>query len=734
MEILLVQSDRQAPDALQAELVRQGHDVIVTDDMAAVKPADGAPCGRIVVLGVDGPAGSDPTWRERLREARRLLGGEVWAVTASTDAADHAALLEAGADDVLVEPIEPRLLAARLGAAGRRAVREASGMPGDEDAQRRWQQAHDELVAVYVGVADGILVADARTRRFVRTNPAMCRLTGYPEDELLRLTVGDLHPAESASWIDEQFRGIVSDRAARAETMPVLRKDGSVVHCDVWANHMCFRGRPSIVGFFRDVTARRQAEQALAKSEARFRAVFEGAASGGVLVDLDGRIVECNTAFAGMLGYVPAELSGRRAVDLTHPDDRDEGTRRFQEYIERGQGVLRFEKRLLHREGGAVWARFNVSLLPELDNKPGVLIITVEDVTDRKLAEQALRESEAMLRTLIENIPDLVAMVDADWNIHYINQGAGPLGPKDLVGANGLTYASAMHREQCVEAMRQALETGKARVFDAQDRFGGWWSARLVPVFEEGAIRNIMLICVDVSQRRAAEESVRKEQELLRRLLDLFERDRELVAFEIHDGFSQQLTGALLNFEAVDQLRRTDPDQADAAFRNGLGLLRESIEEARRLVRGLRPPVLDQFGIVPAIEHLLEDHPDVLGPKIEFLSGLKPGRLARPLETSLFRMVQELLSNIRRHSQADHARIELVQDKQSVRLTVMDSGVGFDPDAVGADHFGLRGIRERARLLGGRAEIESTLAQGTRIHVVLPLVVAAPESTRPSSP
>jgi len=612
----------------------------------------------------------------------------------------------------------------------REDVGEASG----PDSALCLRQVREELSAIYDGMGDGVLIADAATGRFIHANPAICRLTGYSEAELLDLGVTDMHPAESLPKAQECFRAVASGRFAQVEAFPVLRKDGTTVYCDMASYPMSRHGKPSAVAFFHDVTARRQAERRLAASEARFRSLFEWAAVGGAVTDFEGRLIECNTALARMLGYEIGELIGRRALSLVHPDDQDEQRTRMREFIERRTGSVQFENRYLHKDGGILWARVSAAFLPEEGEEPRLLIAAIEDITDRKLAEQALQESEATLRTLIENMPDVVAMLDPDWNILYTNRGYGDVAPKEIVGTSGLLHACDEHRSLCREAMRRAIETRTVQTFEARDRLGGWWAARLIPVVENDAVRTLMFICADVSERKAAEASVCHEQELLRRLLDLFERDRELVAFEIHDGFSQQLTGSLLNFEAAAELRGSDPARADAAFGNGLRLLRESIEEARRLVRGLRPPVLDQFGIVPAIEHLLEDNPDGLGPKIEFISGMKSSRLARPLEAALFRMVQETLSNIQRHSRAERARIELRQDDHFVHLTVTDWGVGFDPRGVGQDHFGLRGIRERARLLGGHAEIDSAPARGARIHVVLPLVEASPPADKPADP
>ena len=230
------------------------------------------------------------------------------------------------------------------------------------------------------------------------------------------------------------------------------------------------------------------------------------------------------------------------------------------------------------------------------------------------------------------------------------------------------------------------------------------------------------------ASRSQVEEELHKEQELLRHLLELAERDRELLAFELHDGFAQQLAGAKMQFESAARLQETNPQQARQAFDKGLQLLREGIQEARRLVSGLHPPVLEAFGVVPAIEHLVLEHQSPDGPQIEFAAEARFERLARPLENALFRIVQESLTNAQKHSRSAKIRVELSDDGQKVYLAVRDWGVGFDSEKVVEGHFGLRGIRERARLFHGRATIESAPGQGTTIRVELPLVAYAPDA------
>ena len=223
--------------------------------------------------------------------------------------------------------------------------------------------------------------------------------------------------------------------------------------------------------------------------------------------------------------------------------------------------------------------------------------------------------------------------------------------------------------------------------------------------------------------------TARVEQLVAERTRDLHERDRKLVAYEIHDGLSQLLTGALYKFQSVTELQERDPDAARNMFDAAVGVLREALAEARRLISGLRPPVLDELGVVAAIDCLITEHHRHGGPEIEFVHDTPFARVAPPLESAVFRIVQECLTNACRYSQSKKVRVELAQSEGRVRIEVRDWGIGFDPAQVHGDHFGLKGIRERARLLGGAVTLETAPQQGTHIRIELPLLPPSDSET-----
>ena len=221
-------------------------------------------------------------------------------------------------------------------------------------------------------------------------------------------------------------------------------------------------------------------------------------------------------------------------------------------------------------------------------------------------------------------------------------------------------------------------------------------------------------------RQRTAE--LRREQQTLKHLLQSSDHERQLLAYEIHDGLAQELAGAIMQLQTAEHLRDSRPAEADQAYQTGLRMLHGSLAEARRVIAGVRPPILDEFGVVAAIEHLVQDQNHVgERPTITFRSQVAFDRLAPALENAAYRIVQEALSNAIKHSQSPRIEIELSQDGDQIQIRVEDWGAGFEPRAVGEGCFGLEGIRERARLLGGKAAIESSPGQGTRVHAELPM-------------
>jgi len=193
----------------------------------------------------------------------------------------------------------------------------------------------------------------------------------------------------------------------------------------------------------------------------------------------------------------------------------------------------------------------------------------------------------------------------------------------------------------------------------------------------------------------------------------------ELIAYEIHDGLVQEITGAKMLLESLLQDEEAAPQRMRAEIRQAVELAGRAVVEARRLIEGLRPAVLEEWGVAAAVRKLIRDR-GATRPTVEFSADLERERLDPLVEASLYRIVQEAVANATRHSDSDRVQVRLSQVGGRIYLEIRDWGRGFDPERVGANCLGLQGIREQARLLRGRAVIESAPSEGTRILVDLP--------------
>ncbi len=225
----------------------------------------------------------------------------------------------------------------------------------------------------------------------------------------------------------------------------------------------------------------------------------------------------------------------------------------------------------------------------------------------------------------------------------------------------------------------------------------------------------------EAREQTAIEKKLQNEQKMLRRLLESQHHEMQLVAYEIHDGLAQLLTTTVSQLQMFDHFRESKPEEAQKTYQTARQILDQAVDETRRLIQGLRPPVLEEAGVATAIKILIAEHKERSDVDIEFVCDIQFDRLDSLFENALYRITQEGLNNASRYSGTKKVRVTLQQEGRKITLEIRDWGRGFDTTAVDADNFGLEGIRQRAKILGGQATIQSTPGQGTRIAIQLPL-------------
>lgn len=219
----------------------------------------------------------------------------------------------------------------------------------------------------------------------------------------------------------------------------------------------------------------------------------------------------------------------------------------------------------------------------------------------------------------------------------------------------------------------------------------------------------------------------RADEHNLRQLLALQDRERHLLACEIHDGFVQEVVAAQIAIDALlEDLLRTDPEAIEPLLRIR-ARVRKAIDEARSVVADLRPPNAhadDDTSLADLIRDLIDQIRAQRQLEVTLHHNLGPTKLDPVLQSTVVRVVQEALNNVARHARTREAAVECLLHDGSLRLTISDRGVGFDPKRVPADRFGLSGIRDRARLFDGKATIRSQPGNGTKVSVEFPLPAA----------
>ena len=340
-------------------------------------------------------------------------------------------------------------------------------------------------------------------------------------------------------------------------------------------------------------------------------------------------------------------------------------------------------------------------LIRDADGSPSRIAVVISDITVQKGAEEALRQSYEELRTIYESMIDGLLVADLD--------------TAELVLANPticqmLGYsedellalpATAIHLPEDVPSVLQrfkervAGQRQSALNLPARAKDGS-----TVPV---DIVSNTMTFrgrpCIvgffrDVTERRRTEEELARQHRTLKHLLHSSDDERQVIAYEIHDGLAQQLAAAIMHLQTYEVRRDARPEYAAAAYDAGMKLLRQGHDETRRLIAGLRPPVLDESGVVEAIEHLVHEQGRQKGPKINYHSMVDFDRLAPALENAVYRICQEALTNAVEHSRTEKVRVSLVQLRDRMRIEVRDWGIGFDAKTAGKGRFGLEGIRQ----------------------------------------
>jgi len=484
-----------------------------------------------------------------------------------------------------------------------------------------------------------------------------------------------------------------------------------------------------------NVTERKKAVEALRESEEKFRSLAEQSPN-MIFINKRGRIVYVNDKCEEVMGYKREEFCSEDFDfrTLVAPESFDLINDKFVKHL-KGQEVLPYDYSIIKKNGERIEA-INASKLIQYEGQTAILGV-VTDITERKRAEKALRESEERLKVLFESAPDAIYLIDSEGRIVDGNRAAIKLigFAKDEVTGKSLGETGLLSGEQLsrAELNLKKVAAGKLSgpneyVLKRKDGTHVSVEVRTFPVKIDSKMLTLG-IARDITMHKQTEKELLEHQAKLKSLASqlslIEERERYRLATDLHDQISQSLVISKIK---LDQLSKSSAsDELNEPLKDISNCLGQIIDDTRALTFDLSYPILYELGFEAAVAEWLTDQiQEKHGVKTEFKDDEQQKPLDDDIRVLLFRNVRELLINVIKHAEASNIRVSIRRDKEYINVKVEDDGIGFDPVEVTSmaakrAEFGLFSIRERLEQLGGMIEIDSEPGCGSRITMRAPL-------------
>jgi len=524
-----------------------------------------------------------------------------------------------------------------------------------------------------------------------------------------------------------------------------------------------------------DITERRQAVEKTRSSEIRYRRLFEAAHDGVLLLDATtGKITDANPFMTHLLGYPNEQLIGKELFEIGLLQDAAASREMFRKLKVKRE--VRYEDLPLEsREGRHQEVEVVANLY--LENGRPVIQCNIRDITARKLAEEILRRNEALFSALIEQAPVGVYVVDAQLRVQQVNsrarpafgKGRPPLG-RELAHVLRVIWPRPT-AEEITNRFRHTLQTGKPYLSPdfserrrdlGQTEFYEWQLQRVtLPAGEHGVVcffnnitarkhaeevqRSLAVLTAsnqklerEIIQRQAVEATLKQSEQhqrelleqsrhmegqlrhLSRQMLQVQEEERKRISRELHDVIAQTLTGINVRLATLKKGAGLNRSHFEQDLEGTQRLVENSVNIVHQFARELRPAVLDDLGLIPALHAFLKEFTEQTGVHTHLVAFAGLEQLELDRRTILFRVAQEALTNVARHARASRVEVKMEKLATGVRMKISDNGQAFNVQAKGSKRLGLLGMRERLEMVGGRFEIEPVPGQGTTVIAEMP--------------
>ncbi len=613
-------------------------------------------------------------------------------------------------------------------------------------AQETLRQSEEHWRALTENIQDIMTILDADgTVRYA--SPSIERVLGYkPAERVGKSTLDLVHPGDVQEVGQELARGVRTPNAIANLVFRIRHRDGSWRYVEAVARNLL--DNPAVAGLVvntRDITGRKLAEEKIRASEEWFRTSFEFAGVPTAITSLDGRFLRVNPALCRFLGRSEKELLGRSWREFTHSDDVDLSHELRERLLTSRTLSVESSKRYVRKDGRILWGYVVLSLIHDAAGRPNRIAAQISDITERKEAEEALRESEIRFRLAAESASDFIYEWDlSSGRLEWHGDVDRRLGyrpgkfPRTFEG-----WKQNLHpedRDRVLHTTERALEQGtdppdiEYRVRTKKGDYRHWLGRGRCLRDESGKVRKWIGACSDITRRKQIEQALRKSEAELRasqkelralagRLIGKEEEEHRRLARDIHDDFNQRLTAVTFDLAELEEaIIEHDAPRLREKLLTARDRIDDLSDDMRRLAHQLHPAAIELLGLPAALRQHCEEACQPGRLQVRFISRKLPESIRDDVALCLYRVTQECLRNIVRHAGADRVSVTLWGTPRGLRLSITDNGRGFEREAgEPKGGLGLISMKERVRLVGGSLSIQSTAGAGTKVRVEVPV-------------
>ncbi len=607
-----------------------------------------------------------------------------------------------------------------------------------EEASQEVRNRESYIRSILDGTNEAIFIHDMKTGRILDVNLTACEMFGYRHDEICALPVEALSSGE-APFTQEEAMKFMRDSATNPSSSVewhARHSSGRLFWAEARARVVTLGGEKRILVTGRDITARKKATAEIRK----LYTAIEQSASSVVITDSRGVIEYANAATFQLTGYAESELLGRRPDIFKTGHTSPYEYRTLWKTILDG-GVWRGEFLNRKKDGSTYWESASISSIADEAGRITHFLAVKEDITDRKLAEEKLLRQESLL----EDAGELAhiggwefdpATGKGAWSAEVARiHGLDP--SEEVTSEIGLSFFQNESRLKIETAVFDAISHGTPYDLELElttrDGKKKWVRTIGRPVVRNGQVISVRGSIQDITERKRFEEELAESRLRLRALLariqDTRERESTRIAREVHDVLGQLITGMKMD---LNWLERRLSGVENVELRDALAhkiaattsLTDLMVESVQKIARDLRPGVLDSLGLMAAIQSEARLFADRTGISCKVIEAANTDGLPHEVSTNVFRIFQEILTNVARHAAAGEVRIFMEHENDGLRMVVEDNGRGIDPEALNSKNsMGLLGMSERAELIGAHIEFAPLREGGTRVALTVPLKV-----------